>query len=114
MKQNIDKLKQTIEDGLEVYQDIEKALSDDGKISLIEGSGLVLKHGGKAMRLIASIKEIGQEVVDLDGTESSELASLLIEQFGGDIEAEEAILDIAEGAGLLNSGIQKLIRLRNS
>jgi hypothetical protein len=106
--QDIDKIKQAIEDGLLVFEDIKKAMADDGKVSLIEGSVLVIKHGGKALRLIGTIKEIGDEITDLDGDE----AKKLVELFGTNEESKQAISDIAQGSGLLNQGIQKLIELR--
>lgn len=111
MKQDIDKLKRSIEDGLTVYEAIEKDM-EDGKLSLVEGAGLVIAHGGKALRLISSIKEIGQEIKDLDDKEIVELVQLLTKEFGGSGEAEEAIILIAKGAGNLNQGIQKLITLK--
>jgi hypothetical protein len=110
-KEDIDKLKQSIEDGITVYEAIEKDLAD-GKLSLIEGAGLVLAHGGKAMRLISSIKEIGKEIVDLDSDETQELINLITDKFGGSEEEREAVGLIASGAGDLNQGIQKLISLR--
>lgn len=108
MKQDIDKTKQALEDGLVVFEDIKKALADDGKVSLVEGSGLVIKHGGKALRLIGTIHEIGEEVADIDGNEAVELTQL----FGTDEATKQAVSDIAEGAGLLNQGIQNLIELK--
>lgn len=113
MIQDIDKTKQALEDGLEVTKDVKKALADDGEISFIEGSSLVIKHGGKALRLIGTVQEIGQEIINLDGGEAEELVSIIAEEFGGNTEAIEAIKDIAEGAGKLNQGIQKLIDLKN-
>jgi ABC-type proline/glycine betaine transport system ATPase subunit len=112
--QDIDKLKQTIEDGLVMYQDISDALKSGDKITLLEGGALALKHGGKAIRVISSIKEISQEVADLDGEEAAELVELLTAEFGESDEAKAAFEDIAIGAGHLNQGIQKLIALKNS
>jgi hypothetical protein len=108
----IDKLKQALDDGITVYQDVADALESDDKITLLEGGTLVFKHGGKAIRLIGSLKEIGEEAKDLDGEEASELVQQLVEAFGGTPEAEEALNDIAIGAGRLNQGIQKLIKMR--
>ena len=107
-KENIDKLKEAIEDGLKVFEDIKEAKESDDKITLLEGGTLVVKHGGKAIRLFSSIQEIGDEIADLDGEEAQELSQL----FGGSTEAKEAIGDIAKGSGYLNQGIQKLIALR--
>ena len=112
MKQDIDRIKQSLEDGLEVYQDIKKALEDDNKVSWMEGGTLVVKHGGKAIRLITSLKEIGEEVKDLDSAEASEIVELITEEFGGSTEANEAIKKIASGAASMNQGIQELIKLK--
>lgn len=114
VKQDYDKTKQLIEDTIEVYQDVEKKLADDGKISWVEGSSLVIAHGLKAVRTISSIKEIGQEIVDTDDQEAAESAQLLIDHFGGTEEAKEAIILISEGAGKINQGIQKLIAIRKT
>ena len=113
MKQDIDKLKQAIIDGIEVADDIKKALEDDGKISLLEGSALVLTNGGKAVRLIGALHEIWEEIKDLDSIESSELVTLLMDSFDPSPEAHDAIVKIAEGAGSLNQGFQELIKLKN-
>jgi hypothetical protein len=112
MKTDIDKLKKALEDSLKVYEDIEQAKKDDDKITFMEGGMLVIKHGGKALRLISSLKEIGEEIKDIDGEEATELSLLIADEFGGSASAKEAISDIAEGAGLLNQGIQKLILLK--
>lgn len=105
---DIEKLKKSIEDGIVVYQAIQKDLKD-GNLSLIEGASLVLAHGGKAVRLISSLKEIGEEIKDLDGEETKEIVDLIAEQFGGSEDIKEAIALIAGAAGNLNQGIQKLI-----
>ena len=55
---------------------------------------------------------MGKEIADVDSAEASELANLLIDHFGGSEEAKEAILDIAEGSGKINQGVQKLIALK--
>ena len=110
MTQDIDKLKRSIEDGITVYNAIEEDLKD-GKLSLIEGASLVLAHGGKAMRLISCLKELGEEIKDLDENETTEIVEMLIDKFGGSDEAKEAITLIAKGAGNLNQGIQKLISI---
>lgn len=112
MKEDIDKLKQTIEDGLIIFQDIEKALADDNKIDIVEGSTLVIKHGGKALRFISSLRELGEEIIDIDGVELSSLVSKLLERFGGSKEIKEALNDIALGSGILNQGIQKMIAIK--
>lgn len=114
MKQDIDKIKDAIEDGLIVVEDVQADLESDGKITWLEGGALFVKHGGKAIRLIGAISEIKDEVVDLDGEETSEIAAMLVDHFGGSTEAKEAIDDIATGAGLLNQGIQKLIALKKN
>jgi len=106
--QDIDKLKDAIEDGLTVYTAIKEDLTD-GKLSIVEGASLVLSHGGKAIRLISSLKEIADEVKDLDGDEMEQLTELIAAKFGGSDASVSAIEKIAIGAGYLNQGIQELI-----
>lgn len=107
-KEDIDKTKESLLDGLEIYEDIKKASESGDKLTWLEGGTLVIKHGRKAIKFVAALKEIGDEIVDLDGEEAFELSQL----FGGTDEAKEAIGDIAKGAGYLNQGIQKLILLK--
>ena len=111
--EDIDKLKQSIEDGLVIAEDVEIALKD-GKISFIEGSTLVVKHAVKAVHFVANIKEIGQEIADLDGEEAAEVGKILTDHFGGSPEADEAIQNVMLGVGNMNQGIQKLIAIRKS
>jgi len=111
--QDIDKLKQTIEDGIEVFEAIQEDLKDD-KLSLIEGASLVIAHGGKAVRFIGSIKEIAEEVKDVDGEEMKQLIEELSDKFGASEDVKDAIEQIAIGAGYLNAGIQKLIKNKES
>jgi hypothetical protein len=114
MIEDIDKLKRTIEDGLEVYQDVVAAKETEDKITLAEGGMLVIKHAGKAVRFVSAIPELGKEVADLDGAELEELVADIAEHFGGSEESIEAIGDIATGAGYMNQGIQKLIALKKA
>jgi len=111
MKQDTDKLKEAIEDGIVVYEAIKEDLKD-GKISLTEGISLAFNHSGKAVRFIGSIKEIAEEIKDLDGEEVKEIIDELSDKFGGSEEAKDAIEQIAIGAGYLNDGIQKLIAIK--
>lgn len=111
--EDIDKLKQSIDDGLVIAEDVDKAL-EDGKISFVEGSSLVLKHAVKAVRFVSNIKEIGQEIADLDGEEAAEVGRILTLHFGGSEEASEAIQNVLVGVGNLNQGIQKLIALKKA
>jgi len=107
-KEDIDKTKESLEDGVEIFKDIKEAKESGDGITWLEGGTLVVKHGRKAIKFIGAIKEIGDEIVDMDGEEALELSQL----FGGSKEAREAIGDISKGAGYLNQGIQKLLLLR--
>lgn len=112
-KEDIDKTIKALEDGLIIFEDIKKAKKSDDKITMLEGGGLARKHARKSISFVASISEIVDEIIDLDGAETSELAEKLITHFGGSQEIIEAINDIAEGAGKLNQGIQKLVSIKN-
>ena len=107
-KEDIDKTKESLEDGIEIFMDIKEAAESGDKLTWLEGGTLVIKHGRKAIKFIAALKEIGAEITDVDGEEALELSQL----FGNSEEAKEAIGDIAKGAGYLNQGIQKLIELK--
>lgn len=107
-KEDIDKLERSLNDGIEIWEDVEKAKEDDGVIDWGEKGMIFVKHGHKGLRFAGSLKELADEVIDLDGTE----AQLLAEKFGNSAEAKEAIGLIANGAGDINQGIQKLIALK--
>lgn len=109
--EDIDKTLRTIDEGVEVYRDVKEA-KEDGKITLIEGGELVVKHSGKAVRFIGSLSEIGDELTDIDGEESEEIFEKIATLFGASDEAVEAIGKIAEGAGLIKEGIEELIDLK--
>lgn len=110
--EGIEKIKQTIEDVLEVIPDIKEAQESGDKITLMEGGMLVIKHGGKAIRFISGITDIAKEVVDIDDVEASELFDQLQEHFGGSEEAKAAIKKIVTGAANISQGIQGLIALK--
>jgi len=111
--EGIEKIKQTIDDILEVIPDVKEAKESNGKISLLEGSTLVLKHGGKAIRLVSAIEEIGKEVKDIDDVEAGELFDQLDEHFGGSDESKAAVKKIIAGAASISQGIQGLIALKD-
>lgn len=111
MKKGIENLKEVIEDVLVIIPDV-KAADDDGKISLLEGGSLVLKHGGKAIRFVSGIGEIAKELIDVDDVEASEIFDQLQEHFGGSDEAKAAIKKLITGAASISQGIQGLIELK--
>lgn len=113
-KEDIDKIVEVLDDALKVVEDVKKAKEDDDKISLLEGGMIVVQHGGKAVRFVSVLPELADEFVDIDGEETSEIAQKLIDYFGASDEAQDAILDITEGAGLINAGVQKLIDLKKA
>ena len=114
MEQDIDKLLRSLQDGLEVYTEFESALEDDNKVDIWEGSAIVIKYGGKAMRFISALKEIGLEIADIDGEEMSILMTNILNLAGGSDETKDALNDIAIGAGRLNQGMKKLIKIKKS
>lgn len=108
-KQDADKLIQTLEDGLKVYEDVKEAKESGDKITWAEGGALVIKHGGKAIRFISSLDELKNELIDLDAEETKDLMAIAMDHFGGTDEVKAALEKIALGAGNLNQGIQELI-----
>ena len=110
-KHGIETLKITIEDVITVVEDIDEAL-EDGKLSLIEGATIVLKDGGKAIRIVKVIKDIKDEVVDLDDVEAAEIFDEVSAHFGGSEQSKVAIRHIVEGAAKMSQGIQSLIELK--
>jgi hypothetical protein len=112
IKEDVDKLKRTIEDGIVVYEDVVKAKESDDKITLMEGGLLVVEHAGKAVRFVSAIPELGREIVDIDSDEAAIIVKIIADNFGGSDEAFDGVKDIAEGAGKMNQGIQKLIALK--
>jgi len=111
IKEDIDKTLSAIADGIEVSNDIEKALEDDNRISLMEGGTLFLKHGGKAFRFVRGLREMGNEIVDIDSDEADEIINALSEVYNPDdplvksgmrklflgaVNIKEGIRDLAE------------------
>ncbi|MFA5300998.1 MAG: hypothetical protein WC389_22625 [Lutibacter sp.] len=109
-KENIDKLVRSIKDGVGIYQDVKKAKEDDGKISFVEGSEIVLKNAGKAVRFISSINEIGKEVVDLESDEAAELVEALVLIYDFDDPLiKSGSTKILEGLLKLKEGIEEIV-----
>jgi hypothetical protein len=109
MKTDVDKIVRTIEDSVPVYQDVKKDM-EDGKISWLEGGELIIKHGGKAIRLFTSIKEIGQEIADLEPEEAEQVMNEIAEAYGqGDPNATEGAKHIVKGLAEIRTGIEMLV-----
>lgn len=113
-KFGIETLKETIDDVLEIVPDVKAAKESGGKITWLEGGALVVKHGGKAVRFISNIEEIGNELIDLDSPESEELFDDLKDHFGGSDEAKEAIKKLLSGVANISQGIQGLLALKKA
>ena len=113
-KEDIDKLQRSIEDFVEIYPDVVKAKESDDKITLAEGGVLFVKHGMKIFRFATAIPEMAKEIIDIDSEEGGVLASQIVEAFGGGDESKEALIEISEGAGKINQGIQKLVALKKA
>jgi predicted methyltransferase len=108
--EDVDKIVQTINDSVPVYEDVKKDL-EDGKISFIEAGTLVVKHGGKALRLIAAAKEIGQEVADLTGDEAEIVINTIAEAYGqGNSKAFEGAKHLVKGLAEIRTGMEILLK----
>jgi hypothetical protein len=115
MKQeNIDKLLVLVDDSAEVYSDV-KADLEDGKITWLEAGGLVIKHGAKVVRNVVAMKEVGQELADLDPEEADQLITEIAEKYGaGKPEAVEAAKHVLRGMTELRIGVEALVELRKN
>jgi hypothetical protein len=113
MAQDFDKTIETIETILDITEDVEKDL-EDGKLSFAEGTGLVFKYGLKAVKTVGNIKEIGQELADIDDEEASEATGIIVDHFGGSEEVKAALKKITSGSALVYEGTKALIELRKA
>lgn len=111
MAEDFDKTLEAIEVICDITEDAEKAL-EDKKITWTEGAGIVVKNGVKAVRAIANLKEIGEELKDIDSEEAAEAVQLVLDRFGDDEETKNAVLKIAEGSALIYEGTKALLEKR--
>ena len=111
--EDVDKICQSIEDSLPVVQDVEEAL-EDGKIQLLtEGAPLVIKHGGKLLRLIGSAKEIAQEIADMNPNEAEQVMDMIAATYSkGNPKVKEGAKDIVMGVAGIRTGVFKIIEAK--
>jgi len=109
IKEDIDKTLSAIADGIEINNDIEKALEGDDHLSLLEGGTLFIKHAGKAFRFVKCLREIGNEIVDIDTDESDEVINALSEVYDPQNPlVKSGIRKIVLGAVNIKEGIREL------
>ena len=108
-KQNIDKVEQTIKDALDIIPDIQDAKESDGKITWSEGLILVVTHATAGVRFVSNLKEIGEELVDLDEDEAAELYDIVAAKFGGTDDVKAAVKNLVKGAADISQGLQVLL-----
>jgi predicted Mrr-cat superfamily restriction endonuclease len=111
MAEDLDKTIEAIETILDITEDVEKDL-EDSKLSLAEGGTLILKHGVKAVKTVANLKEIGKELKDIDSEEMTDASGIIIYHFGGSEEAKAALKKMSAGAAQIYEGTKELIALR--
>lgn len=112
-KEDVDKIVRTIQDIPPVFEDIGKAAADGDGISLAEGGVLVIKHGGKALRFLSAIREIGRELADCDPEEAEIIIDEIGKTVGGDNElAIDGAKDIAAGSVRIKNGVVKILESR--
>ena len=110
-QENIDKLMETIKEVPEVYQDIKKAKESGNKITWAEGGAIAIKHGGKAIRFISNLQEIGNEVIDLESDEAQELIDGIKAIYTpNDPLVESGAESIIKGMVYLKEGIECLVK----
>lgn len=89
----IDQLKQDLATLAKITKAVEGAL-EDGKISVAEGIGISFK-AIDLIKVIKNLKELKEELLDLDVTEAPELAAYFAEVFDiSNDKAEEVIEQI--------------------
>jgi hypothetical protein len=113
-KENIDKIIRTIEDVMEAYPDVKEAKESDERLTWLEGGALIIQHGGKIVRFFGSIVEIGEEFIDIDTVESSELFDKICAYLGGAEEVKASVKKIIVGAVGIKEGIAELIAYKAS
>lgn len=113
--ENVDKILRTIDDSLPVYEDVKKAHDDDGKVSFVEGSVLAVKHAGKVLDFIRSIKEIGEEIADLDPSEAEIVMDEIAENYGkGNPEVKQGAKEIVIGMAGIRTGIVRIAQAKKA
>lgn len=91
----IDNIKVAVVAAINFGEKIEKNLSDDGKISLIEALGIGATSFPDVMKIITSGPEIKAEFLDLDEDEKQELIDLVKEELDLDNDKVENIIETA-------------------
>jgi len=79
MEKGIENLKNALTTLIKVGEQIDAATSDDGKISLWEGTQIGFKAIG-FVKVFKNAKEIKAEYLDLDSNEKQELISFVTEE----------------------------------
>jgi hypothetical protein len=95
----IDNIWHAIETGTEIFLDIQKALAD-GKITVLEGVGIVIQNAAGAIKVFTNLKELGLEFVDLDQSERAELTSRFAKKFHVDNHTAELKIELVFDFGL--------------
>jgi hypothetical protein len=116
--EDFDKTLEAIENLCDIIEDViaatEESSAGGEEITWTETTSIVLNNGLKAVKSIASFKEIGRGLKDTDVEEVKEALEILIQHFGGSPEAKQALEDIKDGAGKMYSGVTALIALRKN
>lgn len=107
--EDIDKTKQSIIDLFEVIPDVKEAKTSGGKITLMEGGIIVIKHGGKAVRFISNLPEIGKELMNVNTGETTELFDEVAGHFGGSDKIKLALRKFVIAASEMNQSIHEFI-----
>ncbi len=109
-QEDVDKILRTIEESKPVFVDVDKALEDGNFNWLTEGGPILVKHGGKALRLVQSAREIGREIADLDGDEAEVVLNAFAEAYAGDNSKKfEGAKHIVKGLAEIRTGIIILV-----
>ena len=105
----IDNIWNAIETGTEIYLDVRKALKD-GKITLMEGIGIVIQNAAGAVKVFRNLKELGLEFVDLDQQEREILTQRFSAKFHVSDKNAEYRIELIFDFGLwLTAGITDFI-----
>lgn len=111
MKEDVDKIVQTLKDIPIIYADVAEAKESGDEVTWIEGGTLVVKHGGKLIRFVSSLEEIVEELKDLTTEETSEIIKVIEESYEvSNDQLKIGIMKLIQGAVYIKEGSELVIK----
>lgn len=96
--------------GAQLAAQVEAALSDDGKIGLIEGAKIALSISGSAFDAFQGIADIPTELTTLDPEDVELLGDIVFPQFAGFPEFHQEMVSASIGVAREVANLVQLIR----